>query len=220
MRHILIVISLLVSTHVIGQFTSTGDSDSEATKILDQVRDKIDNAEAYKVDFGLTVNYPESDPIVMEGTIFQKGESFHLDMTDYLIISNNTLRWVMVKADLIASIYNADTETGWVTPADFLKIYDATEFVYTLLDEQRAPDQSSDWIEFKSLDVDFDFSKVRISVDRKTKLLKTVSAFSKDGSRYQLAVHNIDFSPDLSDVDFSFDPAKYPGVKIEDLRID
>ena len=222
-RFLMLFVFVLVSTgHVISQtqFTQSSDSDPEAKKILKEIKDAFEEAESFSIDFHMTMSYPGEDDYLQEGTIVQQGASFHLDMTEYLIISNNTTRWVYHKTDNIVNLYNATSDDSWMTPKDFLNIYDSPEFVYTLLPDAHTQVKSEHWIEFKSLDPDSDYSKVRMKVIKANNQIRSIKAFATDGSSYELLVDQINYSPPFRKDLFQFEPNDFPGIKIEDLRID
>ena len=202
------------------QFTQSSDSDPKAKKILKEIKDTFDASETFSIDFHMTMSYPGEDDYHQEGTIVQQGASFHLDMNEYLIISNDATRWVYHKTDNIVNLYNAQSDDSWMTPKDFLNIYDSPEFVYTLLPDGHTQATSEHWIEFKSLDPDSDYSKVRMKVFKADNQIRSLKAFATDGSSYELLVDQINYSPSVRKELFQFQPNNYPGIKIEDLRID
>ncbi len=74
-------------------------------------------------------------------------------------------------------------------------------------------------VEMKPKDVDSEFFKVKLLVDKARLTLKELKSFSKDGSRYILSIDKVIPNPSLKKTLFTFDKTKYPGVEVEDLRI-
>ena len=118
------------------------------------------------------------------------------------------------------NIYNAQSDDSWMTPKDFLNIYDSPEFVYALMSSEVTGAKSEHWIEFKSLEPDSEYSKVRMVVNKETNEIKSIRAFSNDGSSYELFIGDINYSATVTQSAFQFDRKNHPGVIVEDLRID
>lgn len=202
------------------QYTSPEDSDPEARRILETIGQKLESSDAYRVSFTLEIEYPGERPITQEGMLIQQDEQYRLVFGDYLIISNADKRWMYIKPDNTVNLYNADSGNDWQSPADFLKLYASEDYVYTILPEHMTADRSVHAIEFKPLDPDSEYSKIRMLVAKNDTQVRSIKAFGKDGSAYTLEVLESAYLP-LQPADvFQFDPGKHPGVKIEDLRID
>jgi outer membrane lipoprotein carrier protein len=75
-------------------------------------------------------------------------------------------------------------------------------------------------IEFKPLDRDSEYSKMVLYVDEKSKEMAQMKVFSKDGGRYTLKINDIVANKKYAMETFTFDESKFPGIHIEDLRID
>ena len=70
------------------------------------------------------------------------------------------------------------------------------------------------------MDRDSEYSKMRIQVNQKANRMKTMKIFAKDGSRYTMEVDAVTPNYKVSEEFFTFNPSNYPGIHIEDLRID
>jgi outer membrane lipoprotein-sorting protein len=211
---------ILCLANVQAQFTHSDESDPAAKKILKQIKERFEHAGAFSVDFHMSISFPGQEPMKQEGTLIQQGGAFRLDMKDYLIISNKSMRWVYVKQDNTVNIYNAQSDDSWMTPKDFLNIYDSPEFVYALMSSEFTGAKSEHWIEFKSLEPDSEYSKVRMVVNKETNEIKSIRAFSNDGSSYELFVGEINYKAIVDQSAFQFAKKNHPGVIVEDLRID
>jgi outer membrane lipoprotein-sorting protein len=74
-------------------------------------------------------------------------------------------------------------------------------------------------IEFKPVDKKSEYAKIRVSINKKTNLIDSIKAFSKDGSRYTFSITRHKPQASFGAGYFKFDAAKYPRVKVEDLRM-
>jgi outer membrane lipoprotein-sorting protein len=220
-RHILIIAFLISGAHGLwSQYTSSAESDPEAARILARISEKLEKNPAYAAQFTLEVEYPGETPYTQEGKMIQQGNMFNLDLGAYIVVANTELKWLYHKPENTVNIYHADSEDAWKTPMDFLEIYQSEDFVFTLLPDQLTNNREEYWIEFKPLDDQTEYSKARMQVSRNTLEITAVKAFGKDGSIYLLTLRDIRYLPRQPEATFSFHPQDYPGIKIEDLRID
>ena len=59
-----------------------------------------------------------------------------------------------------------------------------------------------------------------ITLDIKKNELRNIKAFSRDGSRYTLLIEKLTPNKTFGAETFKFDATKYPGVEMEDLRVE
>ena len=55
-------------------------------------------------------------------------------------------------------------------------------------------------------------------INKKDKSLSSFTLFDKSGNRYKYAITKFNPTVKVEDAYFAFDPKKYPGVEIVDLR--
>jgi hypothetical protein len=55
-------------------------------------------------------------------------------------------------------------------------------------------------------------------VDKASSVIMSTRVFEKSGNRYLYAINSINTSASIADDAFSFNPKKYPGVEVIDLR--
>jgi hypothetical protein len=214
-----ILLSLCLSATVVHsqtQYLSAGDSDQEAIDLLTKASKQFTSNNA-KVTFMLKISYPGEPSMVSEGVLFQSGASYHLDLKEYAIFSDGTTRWIYLKGPNEINIYNESNGQDWISPQDFLTLHNSDELVLSLIGEKN---DGVSVIEAKPLEGRFDhYSKFSIGI--KENQLKYIHALSADGSRQEMSITKIEHPASL-DVQklFTFNKASYPGVYVEDLRLD
>lgn len=197
-------------------------SDPEAKKILDKIRKKYEGYKTLEAAFSLTIEIPGKDNEVQKGTVGQEDKKFRLDMEQQVIVSDAKTTWVYLKKENEVQINDADpadTENGFLTPKDLLKRYQKGDYTYAVTDKTTENGKLLTHIEFKPNDKKSEYSKLRVSVDEKAGSIQSVKAFAKDGSRYTFAVSKLTPNKQFAADHFSFDTKKYPGIKVEDLRL-
>lgn len=197
-------------------------SDPEAKKVLDKIRKKYEGYKTLEAAFSLTIELPGQDLEVQKGTIGQEDKKFRLEMDQQIIVSDAKTTWVYLKKNNEVQINDADpadTESGFLTPRDLLKRYQKGDYTYAITEKTTENGKLITQIEFKPNDKNSEYSKLRVSIDEKGGRIQAIKAFGKDGSRYSFTITR--FTPNKTfDADyFSFDIKKYPGVKVEDLRL-
>ena len=218
----IIALSMFTSTVSFAQWD--GQSiDKDAKKILDKLKAQYDTYQSMEVDFTLVFTLPEEDDEVQKGKVGQKGEKYFLQTEDREIYSDGTAIWLYLKSNNEVQLNDADMdedEGDMLSPKDMMRIYESDDFVYAITDTKKENGVSYTHIEFKPSDRDSEYSKMRLIVDTKANKMKSLKVFSKDGSRYTLTIDKLKPNVSFADADFVFDPNDYPGIHVEDLRID
>ena len=197
-------------------------SDPEAKKILDKIRKKYEGYKSLEAAFTLTIELPGKPNEVQKGTIAQEGDKFRLEMDQQIIVSDGKTTWVYLKKNNEVQINDADpkdTENGFLTPKDLLKRYQKGDYLYALTDKTTENGKLLTYIEFKPKDKKTEYSKLRLSVDEKAGAIQSIKAFGKDSSRYTFSITKLTPNKKFAADYFTFDTKKYPGVKVEDLRM-
>lgn len=198
-------------------------SDPEAKKILDKIRKKYEGYKSLEASFTLAIELPGQKQEVQKGTIAQEGDTkFRLDMDDQIIVSDGKTTWVYLKKNNEVQINDADpkdAEGGFLTPKSLLKRYQKGDYLYAITDKTTEGGKVLTHIEFKPKEKNSEYSKLRVSIDEKGGAVQSMKAFGKDGSRYTFAVTKLTPDKQFAANHFTFDPQKYPGVKVEDLRL-
>lgn len=197
-------------------------SDPEAKKILDKARKKHEAHKTVEAAFSLTIELPGQPKEIQKGTITQDGIKFRLEMDQQTIVSDGKTTWVYLKKNNEVQINDFDpndTENGFFTPRDLLKRYEKGDFLYAVTDKVTEGGVVFTHIEFKPKDRNSEHAKLRVSIDEKTSSIQSIKAFNKDGSRYTFLITRLSPNKTFAGGHFSFDKSKYPGVKVEDLRM-
>lgn len=198
------------------QYLSADDSDQEAIALLTKAGNHFSKQNSV-VTFILKVVYPGQPSMINEGVLYQSGKSYHLDLKEYAIFSDGTTRWIYLKGANEINIYNESNGQDWISPQDFLNLHNSDELVLTLIGTKG---DGVSVIEAKPLSGRFDqYSKFSIGV--KEDQLKYINAIYSDGSRQEMSISKIEH-PATMDVQklFTFNKGSYPGVYVEDLRLD
>ncbi len=218
MKHITLLFFLftIYFAPLFGQYTSSKDSDPEALSLLQKAGQSIANANT-QVSFSLKVSFPGEEGTPVNGILYQSGKSYHLDLKDYTIISDGKTRWVYLKKANEVNLYNESRGQEWISPQDFLQLHTATDLVFILAGTKS---DGTSIIEAKPLKGRFEeYAKFTLYV--RNGALTSIRSLAKDGTRQELNLGAITH-PATFDAKklFTFNASNYPGVHVEDLRID
>lgn len=200
-----------------GFYWASGQNDPSATALLDKAYARYEKASTIEARFAMVIDLPEQGTETQSGVMRQKGDRYMIDGSAYAVYNDGKTMTVHMKDAAEVQITSAeDEEEGIPSMDDILGLYKSGEFEY-----QRLPDEGSNAsIEFKPLDRDSEYSKLRMTLNNKTGIPSEMVFFNKDGSKYTISLENITWDTPIGDEVFEFDASKYPDVYIEDLRID
>jgi len=213
---LLVILCFTICYHGYSQYLSAKDSDPEALKILTSASEGFKSKNA-RLNFNLRISYPGKETETNEGILYQAGKNYRLELKDYIIMSDGTTRWLYLKGPNEVNIYNESNGQDWISPQDFLQLNTSKELVFILASKK--PDGTT-VIEAKPLKGRFeDYSKFTIGI--KNGMLSYINGLSSDGTRQEMSITNVTYPAtwDAAKL-FTFKPASYPGVHIEDLRLD
>lgn len=226
MKQIFITISLVaISTVMVAQsttFSSNQESDPEATAILDQLNTTFEGYITATYDFDIDIEMPGSAVETRAGNLIQKGEKFVFSFGDQVVYSDDESLWIHDPTINTVQIYDADfgEEGSFISPTEMLNIYKSDDYTYAIVNEYFEGKTVIKDLDFKPLDTDSEFFKIRLELIGKNNDIKSIKVFAKDGSRYILRIKNIVPNENYDDEYFSFDASKYDNIQIENLRID
>lgn len=204
------------------QYTKAADSDPEAKAILDKLRKKFDAFNSLEADFTLEIQLPEQPKEVQEGILIRQGEKYKLDLSTQSVVSDGKALWLILHNNKEVQINNVpdpdEINGSLLTPEALFNFYEKGKYVYQFVNEFMENGKLVQHIEFKPLDDYSDYSKLRLVVDKRKNEIVSVTAFSKDGSRYIFTIGTFKPNKSYATSFFTFDKSKYPDYYVEDLR--
>ncbi len=193
--------------------------DENALKLINELEEKYNAYSSIEANFKLTTEIPEEEPIIESGTFIQSGEAYHLDSDQQKIYSDGQSIWLFQKRQNEVQINSIDEDEGSVanlTPKGIIALFNNQTFDYAIVNEENG----ISYIEFKPLDRDSEYHKARLAIDLQKKELSSAKVFYKDGIHLTMDVVDITPNQTYDAGIFVFDASQYPGVHVEDLRID
>ena len=202
-------------------FTDVSQSDQEAKAILDQIKSNLDSYKGIEVDFDYVLIVPEEAPQKQQGNMLVVGERYALNLDDYGIYSDGQTVWMHDKAIEEVNINNKEENDDLLisSPTDLLDFYLKDDFIYAFYDEIVVDGRIITMIDFKPVDDEQEFFKIRLSVDKKQNLPAGAKLFYRDGTRIEVVFKKVSNQSQFSDSDFILTKEDVDsGVEFIDLR--
>ncbi|MFZ9241022.1 MAG: LolA family protein [Chitinophagaceae bacterium] len=196
-----------------------GKSDPEAKKVLDAVSAKFKTFKAIKAAFALKIeNAAGKVQGVKAGTVLMKGVKYRVSITGQEIFCDGTTIWTYDVAAKEVQVSSLDNGSGSITPQKlFTNFYDK-DFLFVLGQDIKKGGKTYKVVELTPIDKTKSFFKVVLEVDKSTSVIMSTKVFEKNGNKYLYAINSINTTASVADESFSFNPKKYPGVEVIDLR--
>lgn len=204
------------------QMLKASDSDPKAKKLLDALKKDYNSYKSMEASFELIIELPGQSKEIQSGKLIQQGEKYYVSLADQEIFCDAKSIWLYVKSMKEVQLNTAESgiSEDFVSPKDMLRMYENGKYAYAIVGDVVENGTNVTQIEFKPLDKKSQYSKLRLSINKKTNKASSLKIFSKDGSRFTLNVKNILPNKAYASDVFVFNTKKYPGVRVEDLRID
>lgn len=198
---------------------SMGKSDPEAKKILDAVSVKFKTFKSVKASFALKIeNAAGKVQGTKAGTIMMKGVKYRVSITGQEIFCDGINIWTYDMSAKEVQLSALDNSSGSITPQKlFTNFYDK-DFLFVLNPEVTRAGKTYQVVELTPIDKTKPFFKVILEVDKASKVIMSTRIFEKNGNRYLYAINSMATTAVIPDDSFAFNPKKFPGVEVIDLR--
>lgn len=202
--------------------THTGfGQDKTATKILEQVSSYYSKAKSIQLVMDMEVNYPGEEVNTSRVIINQSGNMFSMIHPEQEIYCDGVDVWLYIKKHNEVQINDYEEESSddmVITPLDLVKQYESGDYDYHTIDNK----DGLVVIEFKPIDRDSDYSKFKATIKKSDNSIPEMWAYGKDGSKVHISTVEMtrDLKSTMPSATFIFPKDKFPGVRVEDLRLD
>lgn len=192
--------------------------DKKAKDILNGASSKYRSYKSMKADFSYTLENPTAKiKETQNGTIILSGAKYKLAISGQEIICDGKTIWTYMKDAKEVQINSVDPTEEGIKPNEIFTMYEKG-FLYKFVDEKKVGNKVQQNLELTPTDKSKNFFKLKLTVDKSSKQIVKSVIFEKSGNRYTYAIK--EFTPNFatSAGTFTFDPKKYPGVEVVDLR--
>ncbi len=215
MKKILIIcLSILFITPVFAQKNKA----NEAEKLMDRISKRYKEFKSIKADFVYTIeNKQQKSQEKQVGHILIKGNKFTLDIANQLIICDNKTIWTYSREVNEVQVSDYSPKEGAIRLDDIFTMY-GKGFMYKIIDTKKEGNKELVYLELTPKDKKKKYFKLKVTVDKTNQTVLSTQVFEKNGSIHTYYVTNQVPNLKFEDKKFVFDPKKYPGVEVIDLR--
>ena len=206
------LIAALVSLSVSAQY------DPKAFQILEAMSKKYQSISAFEANLAVTLtNDVEKVNEEFRGKITVKGDKYKLVLPEQEVINNGATIWTYLPEAKEVNIDNYDPTSQDINPSKIYEIY-KKNFKYLYLQDKTEGGVMCEEIDLVPEKKDAQFFKIKMFIVKKDKSIQSWTMFDKGGNRYKYTLAKFNPNVKVDDTFFSFDPKKYPGVEVIDLR--
>jgi outer membrane lipoprotein-sorting protein len=217
-NHLLLSLVLIVSLSAFSQGKST-TNDPAAIKVLDGVSAKFKTYKSVQAAFAYKVENATGKVMSTKtGTILMKGTSYKIMFNGLEVFCNGTTVWSYDKAAKEVTVNNLDVSGGGITPQKLFSNFYDKDFYSLLKGESKVAGKTVQEIQMTPVDKSKTFHSVVLLIDKAAQSIYSTKVMEKNGNRYSYTVSAMKTNIPATDAMFVFDPKKYPGVAVEDLR--
>ncbi|MBL7857695.1 MAG: outer membrane lipoprotein carrier protein LolA [Cyclobacteriaceae bacterium] len=192
--------------------------DPKALEILDAMSKKYKAYTAFEANISYTLtNDVEKINEEFKGKITVKGDKFKLVLPEQEVINDGKTTWTYLPDAKEVNIDNYDPGSDEINPSKIYEIY-KKGFKYLHIEEKTEAGVLCDVIDLVPEKKDAQFFKIRMNISKKDQSIQNWTMFDKAGNRYKYTLSKFTANITVADNLFTFDPKKYPGVEVIDLR--
>jgi outer membrane lipoprotein carrier protein len=193
------------------------NKDQKASALLDEVSAKTKSYKSIKVDFSYTMENKQAKiNEEKKGTLFLSGDKYRLTAASQIVICDGKTIWTFLPESNEVQVNSLENKDDALTPSKLLSSYNAN-YKSKIIKDKSQTDPNVETIELIPNTVK-NFFKAVVTVDKIKKQIRTFSLFDKSGNTFTYRISKYQTDLPVSDFDFSFDKAKFPGVEVIDMR--
>lgn len=199
-------------------FSVSAQYDPKALEILDAMSKKYKSIPAFEANIACTLTN-DVDKINEEfkGKITVKGDKYRMVLPEQEVINNGATIWTYLPEAKEVNIDNYDPASADVNPSKMHEVY-KKNFKYLYLQDKTEGGVVCEEIDLVPEKKDAQYFKIKMFINKKEKTIQSFTLFDKGGNRYKYTISKFTPNGKIEDSFFTFDPKKYPGVEVIDLR--
>jgi len=210
------IMIILLSAILLLAFDASGQTDPAAVKVLDKFSSNALGAPSVSMKFKLvTDDLAENTRDTLIGSVIISKDKYKLDLDNNIVWFNGDISWSFLVAEKEVTITRPDKKDNSFrnNPSEIFTMY-RKGYKTRLIEEK-----SDTWvIDLYPEEPDSELIRVRLTLGKTVTDLKSLEYKRNDGVVLTILVreYNLKFKPDRET--FLFDPEKYRGVEVIDMR--
>lgn len=211
-KTLLAVLLLVLVKYTFAQY------DPKALEILQAMGEKYKSLPTYEAHFSYALtNDVENIKEEFKGKLTVKGDMYRISLPEQEVINNGVTVWTYLPEVKEVNIDNYDKNSGDINPLKIYEIYQK-DFKYLYIQDKTEGGVLCEEVDLVPEKKDAQYFKFKLLIKKKDKVIQSLTMFDKGGNRYKYTITRFVPNVDVADSYFAFDPKKYPGVEVIDLR--
>ena len=212
---------IITSIIILGFSFAQAQQDPEAKKVLYKLSEKTKSHKVISTDFKVTFkSVKDNIENSSEGTLVIKGDKYRLNFMNTEAFYDGKTLWNYLPEVNEVNITEPepDDEDIFNNPRRLFTIYE-DDYKYQLIGTLSENGSEYAVVDLYPIDIDQDYSRIRLQINTDDYHLSSATVFGKDGSNYTIVINNYKTNGKFEDSYFIFDKNKYPDVEIVDMRM-
>jgi len=197
--------------------------DRNAREILDKVTQTMQSCKSIEAGFSFEMENKEQHINEKHtGNIVLKGNKYVVRLQEMGLEvysdGKNVSTYMKEANEVTISTFGADQENGLMDPSKVFTIY-KNGFDYKYIGEEHQNGKNVYVIDLiPQKNNENTYSRIKVSIDKEKMIICSAAMQGKDGNTYTVTVDQFKTDKPLNDSFFVFDPKKYPGIEVTDMR--
>jgi outer membrane lipoprotein carrier protein len=212
-------ISSFIILHLLFSLSLFSQYDKMAEEMLKKVEAKYKSLKSFKAEFTYTGEMAATDEVeTLKGKIIVKGSNkVILDLFDQVIYIDGQTQWTHLVEENEVDIMDYDPDEEEFSPNRMFDLY-KRGFKYIYIEDITEKGKVLHVIDLVPEDRNKSFFKIKLFINKADNTIAAWRIYEKNANKYEYRINA--FFPDIKveDSDFRFDPSKYKGIEVVDLR--
>jgi outer membrane lipoprotein carrier protein len=220
-------LSLLLPFIALSSFSQTQNpaNDSDASALLRKVSERYKAYKNVTAEFKLIIERPKLKPEesdkkytdTLTGKVLLQGAKFNITIKDQQIICDGKNLWTYVPENKEVQVNYFEESDDVFSPSKIFSLY-REGYLYQVKEKKEVNGKSVTVIEMSPSNKKASYFKMDVSIEDATLQVVESKVYQKNGTRYVYKLTKQYANLATHEDSFTFDPKRYAGVKVVDLR--
>jgi outer membrane lipoprotein-sorting protein len=209
---VLVLVGVVLAGVVSAQY------DPKALEVLEAMSKKYRSYTSFEVNLTSSlINESAGVKEEFKPKITVKGEKYRLELAEQQVYNNGATVWTYLPNEKEVNVDNFDPKSEDLNPTKIFDMY-KKGFKYLLIGDKTDAGVLCDEIDLVPEKKDAQYFKIKMLISKKDKSVQSWTMFDRGGNRYKYTITKFTPNIKVEDAYFTFDPKKFPGVSVQDLR--
>jgi len=188
--------------------------DTKASALLEEVSKKAKGYKSIKVEFSYSMENTKAKINEKKtGTLLVSGDKYQMSAAGQTVICDGKTIWTYIVESNEVQVNTLENNDDALTPSKLLTSYNSNYRSKII----KSNDPTTEAVELIP-NTGKNFTKAVLGIDKAKKQVKSFTLYDKSGNTFSYKIKSYLTDIPVTASDFFFDPKKFPGVEIIDMR--